>query len=144
LTGLQAAVLIAQFESLPEQIAIRERNAALLKDLLADTDRIVWQERPAEVTQTSNYLLPGRLLPGSVNRDEFCRRLSEAGIPCTPFYPFPLYRNPLYEQPGSCRVLPSPMAEAYVNDAFWLPHRLLLSDTDTIQEAAAVIRKILR
>jgi dTDP-4-amino-4,6-dideoxygalactose transaminase len=143
LTAWQAAVLIAQFESLPAQIARRTRNAALLKHLLSDLDEIVWQQQPPEVTQNSFYLLPGRLRE-QADRDFFCRSLNAAQIPCTPFYPFPLYRNPLYQETAPCRVLPCPNAEAYVQDAFWLPHRLLLADEETITQVAAIIRRTLR
>jgi hypothetical protein len=65
-----------------------------------------------------------------------------AGIPCTPFYPHPLYENPLY-QAGDCRVLPCPVAEECIEDAFWFPHRLLLSDEETLREAAECVRKTL-
>jgi dTDP-4-amino-4,6-dideoxygalactose transaminase len=143
LTGFQAAVLIAQFESLPEQIERRTQSAALLKGLLVDLDRIVWQQQPEQVTRNSCYLLPGRLQTGPVSRDEFCRRLNAAGIPCTPFYPFPLYENPLYGQPDSCRVMPCATAEEYVRDAFWLPHRTLLSDESSIRMIARAIRNSL-
>ncbi len=55
LGAFQAAVLLAQFERLPEQIAHRTRNAALLKSALRDVDEIVWQMQPIEVTQNSWY-----------------------------------------------------------------------------------------
>ena len=110
---------------------------------MLNSNGIVWQQVPEEVSQTSNYLLPGRLVAGKVERNEFCRKLAAAGVPCTPFYPFPLYGNPLYRLAGSCRVTDCPMAEAYVNDAFWLPHRVLLSERETIQEIAEIILKIL-
>ena len=61
LGAFQAAVLLAQFERLPEQIAHRTRNAALLKSALSDVDEIVWQMQPDGVTQNSWYLMVGRL-----------------------------------------------------------------------------------
>jgi dTDP-4-amino-4,6-dideoxygalactose transaminase len=144
LTAFQAAVLIAQFERLPDQIRRRTANAERLKGLLDDVPEIAWQEVPAEVTQNSYYLLPGRLRGDHVTRDDFHRALKLAGIPSTPFYPFPLYGNPLYREPGSCRVMPCPNAEACVNDAFWLSHVLLLADEQTIEEAAQHIRQAVR
>lgn len=141
MTAFQAGVLIAQFERLPDQIKQRTANADRLKRLLSDLSEIVWQQVPEQVTQTSYYLLPGRLRGARVNRDGFCKALKSAGIPCTPFYPFPLYGNPLYQQSGSCRVMPCPNAEACVDDAFWLSHVLLLADEQTIEEAAQHIRQ---
>jgi dTDP-4-amino-4,6-dideoxygalactose transaminase len=50
LTAFQAAILLAQFERLPEQIRRRTENALLLKHLLSDVPGIVWQTQPDEVT----------------------------------------------------------------------------------------------
>lgn len=144
MTGFQAAVLIAQFERLPDQIAVRMQNASLLKRLLADIEEIVWQQEPEQMTQNSRYLLPGRLKKAGISRNDFHGRLTKAGIPVTPFYPFPLYGNPIYQKSGSCRVMPCPNAEDCLEDAFWLPHRLFLADEDTIREVAGQIRKALQ
>jgi hypothetical protein len=60
-------------------------------------------------------------------------------VPCTAFYPHPLYRNPVYLE-GGCRVEPCPTAEARVRDAFWLPHRALLGSEEDTRAIAAVLR----
>jgi dTDP-4-amino-4,6-dideoxygalactose transaminase len=138
MSAFQAAVLTAQLERLPEQIAHRTANVRLLKRLLADVDEIVWQDEPPAVTQNSWYLLCGRFRSKTVTRDEFHARVTAAGVPCTPFYPHTLYQNPLYAR-EDCRVMPCPNAEAYLTDAFWFPHRLLLADEETIHEAAEII-----
>jgi dTDP-4-amino-4,6-dideoxygalactose transaminase len=139
MTAFQAAVLTAQLERLPEQIARRTASVRLLKRLLADIDEIVWQDEPAGVTQNSWYLLCGRIRSKTVTRDEFHATVTAAGVPCTTFYPHTLYQNPLYQQ-EECRVMECPNAEAYLTDAFWFPHRLLLADEETIHDAAKVIR----
>jgi dTDP-4-amino-4,6-dideoxygalactose transaminase len=144
LTALQAAVLLAQFERLNEQIDTRTANAQVLKELLSDVDELVWQHIPAEVTRNSQYLLIGRIRPDAkVTRDGFCERLKAAGVPCTPFYPHTLYRNPVFQK-IACRVMPCPVAEARVNDAFWLPHRVFLADQETISQVAKTMRNALR
>jgi hypothetical protein len=43
-------------------------------------------------------------------------------------------------QSSNCRVMPCPVAEARVQDAFWLNHRLLLADEATIRECAQFMR----
>jgi dTDP-4-amino-4,6-dideoxygalactose transaminase len=131
-------VLLAQFERLPEQIALRTANAERLKHALADVPEIVWQDQPASVTQSPYYLLLGKIGGGS--RDAFCQALSAAGVPCTPFYPHPLYENPAYQE-AVCRIMPCPVAENRVRDSFWLPHRVLLADDETIEEVAEAIRR---
>lgn len=139
LTAFQAAVLLAQFERLPEQIALRTANANLLKNLLSDMAEIAWQEQPGSITQNPYYLLIGRIKAGSVPRNGFCQRLVAAGVPCTPFYPRTLYQNAVYRE-AECRVLPCPVAEARIHDSFWLPHRVLLAREETIERVADEIR----
>ena len=145
ITALQAAVLVAQLERLPQQIELRRRNEELLRSLVADLGGLVFQEVPPQVTAHSHYLLLGRIDAAKFGctRDEFQRALTAQGIPCTPFYPHTLYGNPLY-QGGGCRVEPCPVAEACIQDAFWLPHRVLMADEQTIREIAAAIRALKR
>ncbi|MBY0508430.1 MAG: DegT/DnrJ/EryC1/StrS family aminotransferase [Bryobacteraceae bacterium] len=139
LTAIQAAVLTAQLERLPGQILQRQRAERLLRELTEDLEWLRWQEVPPEVNVHPHYLLPGRIGAGK-SRDAFHQHLQANGVPCTPFYPHPLYGNPLYQQPGTCRIMPCPNAEACVTDAFWLPHRLLLAGEDTLHETAEILR----
>jgi dTDP-4-amino-4,6-dideoxygalactose transaminase len=139
MTAFQAAVLLCQLERLPAQIVKRTHNAALLKYLLRDVEAIAWQRIPAEQTQNPQYLLAGRLRDSDLDHRTFCAELTARQIPCAPFYPHTLYRNPVY-QAGNCRVMPCPVAEARVRDGFWLNHRLLLAEEDTIHECAVIMR----
>jgi dTDP-4-amino-4,6-dideoxygalactose transaminase len=145
LTALQAAVLLAQLERLPEQIQVRKRNAELLVKELAGVEGLVFQRVPPQVNVHSHYLLLGRIdaRKFGMSRDEFHKALTGQGIPCTPFYPHPLYGNPLYQQ-GGCRVEPCPVAEACVRDAFWLPNRVLMAEEETTLEIASTIRGLVR
>ena len=142
LGAFQAAVLLAQFERLPDQIVHRSRSVALLKRALSDVHEIVWQMQPDAVTQNSWYLAVGRLRSSEVGRDTFVRSLNDAGIPCTPFYPHTLYQNPLYRK-ENCKVMECPVAERSLRDSFWFPHRVLLADEETITRMAEVIREAL-
>jgi dTDP-4-amino-4,6-dideoxygalactose transaminase len=137
LSGWQAAVLLAQLESLPQQTLRRESNARLLNHLLANCKGLVWQRQPSAQTQNPYYLLTGRV--DSAERDRLCACLAAAGIPATPFYPHTLYQNPVYRR-SPCRVMPCPVAEARVHDSFWLAHRALLAEEETIHEIADVMR----
>jgi dTDP-4-amino-4,6-dideoxygalactose transaminase len=141
ITAWQAAVLLAQLERLPEQICHRANNAALLRRETAGVPGLRWQEPPAAVTANSWYLMLGRIDAArfGVTRYAFQRAMTAAGVPCTPFYPHPLYGNPLYRG-GGCRVEPCPVAEEMVRDAFWFPHRVLLASEDDAREVASVIR----
>jgi dTDP-4-amino-4,6-dideoxygalactose transaminase len=133
--GLQAAVLIAQLERLPEQNAHRARFAKTVREQTAQIPGLVWQQIPPQAQVHTNYLLLGRI----ENRNEFHRRITAAGIPCTPFYPHPLYGNPVY-QTNPCRIEPCPNAEACIQDAFWFPHRVLLGTDIDAEELVTRIR----
>ena len=137
LSGMHAAVLLAQFEKLPEEIRQREDNLCVFRELTGDVKEIVWQRRLAGQTQNSNYLVIGRLVGGA--RDEFCRSLLAAGIPVTPFYPHTLYRNPIYAR-EKCRAMPCPVAETRIHDSFWIGHRAFLAPEETIHEIAQQVR----
>ena len=141
-TAFQAAVLIAQLERLPEQVRLRRENAVLLARELAGVRGIKLARVPPPACVHSHYLQLGRIDREQFGRtrDEFHRALIAAGVPCTPFYPHPLYGNPLYAA-GGCRVEPCPVAEECVRDAFWLPHRVLMSPAETIREIGALIRE---
>lgn len=143
MTAWQAGVLLAQLARLPEQNARRTRNAALLRAETAGIPGLCWQEAPAAVTANSWYLMLGRIDAAmfGMGRDDFQRALVAAGVPCTPFYPHPLYGNPVYQQ-ESCRVEPCPVAEAMCRDAFWLPHRVLLASEEDVHAVAALMRKL--
>lgn len=136
ITGWQAAVLLAQLERLPEQVCRRTRNAALLRAALTGIRGLRLQEVSPQQTANSWYLFLGRIQ----RRDEFHKALTVLGVPCTPFYPHPLYGNPLYRD-GGCRVEPCPVAEECISDAFWLPHRVLMGDEESTREVAAAVRR---
>ena len=142
LTGWQAAVLLAQLERLPEQIRLRARNAELLKRETAGVPGLRWQEIPDKAAVHSWYLMLGRIDAARFGRtrDEFHRAMTDGDVPCTPFYPHPLYGNPVYQE-GGCRVEPCPVAEETIGDAFWFPHRLLMAGEETIRAVAGIIRQ---
>jgi dTDP-4-amino-4,6-dideoxygalactose transaminase len=142
ITALQAAVLVAQLERLPAQIDRRTRNAEFLLGQLRGVEGIRWQQVHPKVNRHSWYLLLGRVDADrlGMSRGEFCSMMREAGVPCSPYYPHTLYRNPLYAG-GGRRVMPCPNAEATILDAFWIPHHVLLGDEALMREVAGVVQR---
>ncbi len=136
MTALQAAVLIAQLERLDAQIELRRRNAEILLEATAGAPGLHWQQCPPECNRHCYYLMVGHVN----DRDGFHQRLTARGVPCTPFYPHPLYGNPLYQQPDSCVIHDCPVAEQSIRDSFWLPHRVLMGDEETTHAVAKAIR----
>jgi len=138
LTALQAAVLTAQLERLDGQIERRTANWRVFQDELAGAPGIRWQTIPRQVNRSAWYLVLGRVEEG---RDAAVERWNAAGIPASPFYPHPLYGNPVYTGGHApCRVMPCPNAEAYIRDAFWIGFRALMGDKDTTRAVARCIR----
>jgi dTDP-4-amino-4,6-dideoxygalactose transaminase len=144
LTAWQAAVLLAQLERLTGQICLRNRNVTLLRNALADMEGLTIQSVPAEANVHSYYLFMGRVDPArfGVTRDEWKQRLEAAGIALM-YYPHPLYANPLYRK-YPCRVEPCPVAEATIQDGFWIGHRLLMGDENDTLELARTLRACAR
>jgi dTDP-4-amino-4,6-dideoxygalactose transaminase len=142
MTAFQAAVLIAQFERLPEQNCRRMRSAGIVREQLADVKGLRLQRVLPQASVHTNYLLTGRV---EGDRGGFHRRLTAAGFPCTAFYPHTLYNNPLYRDGvAPCRVTPCPVSEARIADGFWIPHRALLGDDDDARALAGAMREALR
>jgi dTDP-4-amino-4,6-dideoxygalactose transaminase len=138
LSALHAAVLTAQLERLDAQIELRIANWRIFQEEYGDTAGITWQSIPDAVNRNSWYLILGRVTNGG--RDGFCSRVQAAGIPCTPFYPHPLYGNPMYTSGNSpCRVMPCPNTEAYIGDAFWIGFRALMGDEATTRAVARAV-----
>jgi dTDP-4-amino-4,6-dideoxygalactose transaminase len=140
ITGLQAAVLVAQLERVPAQIECRRASEALLKSLVADVPGLHFQRVPEEAREHSHYLLCGWCGPEFPRtRDEFHKALAAQGIPSTAFYPHTLYQNPVYRN-GGCRVNPCPNAERALRDSFWFPHRVLMGEEALTRQIAQGIR----
>jgi dTDP-4-amino-4,6-dideoxygalactose transaminase len=142
LGGLQAAVLLAQLERLVDQILLRRQNADTLRNALK-TPGIAFQQAPKKADVHSLYLLVGRVDENvfGASRHEFVQAMQAEGVPCSPFYPHPLYKNPVYES-HPFRALDCPVAEAACGDSFWLHLRTLMGGEEDTLDIARAIGKI--
>jgi dTDP-4-amino-4,6-dideoxygalactose transaminase len=141
LSGLQAAVLLAQLERLAGQVRDRERNLKILRDNLS-APGLLFQVAPQGANVQTLYLLVGRVDEDvfGIGRDAFVAALEAEGIPCRPFYPHPLYANPMFRDLPH-RIDPCPVAERACQDSFWLPQRVLMgSEEDTLDIARAIAK----
>lgn len=139
LTGLQAAVLMAQLERLPDQIRVRRQNRAVLDEKLK-TPGVHLQALPEGASVHTHYILTGWIDEPKLGatRDEVVEALNAEGVPIRPFYPHPLYRNPLYKT-APCRRTECPVAEQASKDSFWIPQRALMgSEEDTLDIVRAL------
>lgn len=157
LTAFQAALLLAQMERLPEQIARREAAAAYLDGALSTIEGIRPLRRDPRVTTHAYHLYIFRYDAGAFGglaRDAFVRALGAEGIPCSDGYPpigaAPAIRNELARlRPLLGRAVETPtphvpQADRASAEGVWLPQNLLLSPVEDLEDVAAAIRKVQR
>lgn len=143
MTSVQAALLNAQLERLQEQIRLRAANFARFRGGLDGVDGVELQQAPEGATVQTRYIVPGRIDAKrfGIDRDEFVRALQAEGIPVRPFYPHPLYANPVFRSLPH-RTLHCPVAEQATRDAFWLPLSVFMGTAEDAEDAARAITKL--
>lgn len=151
MTEWQGAILLVQLSRLPEHMAIRSRNAAYLREQLAQVGGVRPLRVDPQVTQHAWHVFILRYEAdafGGWPRDEFIGALNAEGIPCGRGY------TPLTDSEAILSGLrsldaplpnPCPIAEhACHAEAIYLSQNLLLgdrSDMDSIVEAIAKIQR---
>ncbi len=143
MTAMQAALLTAQLERLADQIRLRASNFARFEAALAEVDGLTLQKAPDGATVQTRYIVPGRVDEDrfGTGRDDFVKAVQAEGVPVRPFYPHPLYANPVFlDLPH--RAMSCPVAESATRDSFWLPLRLFMGTEQDAEDAARAIRKV--
>ena len=161
MTEFQAALLLAQLTRLPEQTALRAKNAAILNAGLAGIEGLHTLREDLRANPRSYHLYGFRIVAEEfgLSRERFVEALRAEGVPCGPGYPHPLYRNPLFLRKGtgptfcpvSCpyygremdytRVV-CPNAERACQEVVWLSQTMLLAAEDDMHTIVAAVRKI--
>jgi dTDP-4-amino-4,6-dideoxygalactose transaminase len=149
LTEFQGAILIEQLKRLEQQTSRRLANGLYLNEQLARIPGLHPLRIPSYATRHAFhiYVVRFRAAEFELSRQDFLAALAAEGIPASSGYAHPLYRNPLFQEPGlplDCRRFADlcPQAERACAEAFWLEHRLLLGDRDDMDDIIAAIRKI--
>ncbi|WP_373516147.1 DegT/DnrJ/EryC1/StrS family aminotransferase [Persicitalea sp.] len=158
LTPMQAVLLSSQLKRLDEQTIRRNENGVLLNKLLAEIEGIEPLRRGHGETMHCHHLYIFKYDSTHFNhlpKAHFLEMLAAEGVPCFKGYPYPLYRQPLFQEKNfMCYALPEladysrvvcPVAErACGEEAVWiLQHAMLGSEEDMLAFVAA-IRKIQR
>jgi dTDP-4-amino-4,6-dideoxygalactose transaminase len=145
LTGFQASLLLNQLTRLPQEVVTRMERGALLAAGLSEVDAL--DPTPAtidpRITAHAFHLFSmnyhDRL--GGLTRDRFVAALQAEGLPVSAGYPYPIYRNALFQKQQH-RVHPCPVAEDYCRNSVWLPQNVLLAERSWIDEALVGIGKV--
>ncbi|MCC6588217.1 MAG: DegT/DnrJ/EryC1/StrS family aminotransferase [Bryobacterales bacterium] len=149
LTEFQAAVLLAQLERLESQTRLRAVNAEYLTAKLAGIPGIVPVRTPQYGTGRAWHVFMLRFIEAEfgIDRERFLKALTAEGVPCSSGYAHPLYRNPLFAEPGLALDYTRfadlcPSSERACHEAVWLEHRLLLGEHSDMDDIAGAMRKI--
>jgi len=159
MTEFQAALLLAQFTRLPEQMARRSANAAHLTKQLAAIPGIRTLQTDPRVTTHAHHCYVFRYEAagfGGRPHAEFLKALRAEGVPCMAGY-VPLYKERVFTDKtigrGSwCQFgwainypeLDLPVCEAVCQDAVWLYQNMLLGEKQDMDAIAEAISKIQR
>lgn len=162
ITELQSAVLLAQLERLDEQLKRKNQNARYLAKRFRDIDGIgpVPGDGNTDVNGYYLYLLQyDKEKFAGVSRNNFVEALNAEGIPCHIGYPWPLSKNPIFQQVGegpkgcpftcpyygkriSIKDQKFPVTEKICSETVVIPHQVLLSPAPDMDDIVAAIVKI--
>jgi dTDP-4-amino-4,6-dideoxygalactose transaminase len=158
LTSFQSVILQTQLKKLPEQTALRTRNANYLRKKLRDVEGIQTAAPDGQVQDNPQYLMTLRYDAAKfagISRHEFLGAIKAEGIPFREVYPHPLYKNPLFQKQSmenlSCRSLQSmpdygalhlKECERICKEGLWLEHETFLGTEKDMDDIVSGIRKV--
>jgi UDP-2-acetamido-2-deoxy-ribo-hexuluronate aminotransferase len=132
LDSLQAAVLLAKLDIFDEELAVRDRIAAIYDASLPSGVAI-----PVRVPDsTSAWAIYAVTVQDRQNRDSLQAALKQAGVPTAVYYPKPLHHQPAYR--ASHTGNPLPVSEDLATRILALPIHPDLSDDQANRVCAAV------
>ncbi len=161
MTEFQAAVLLRGLELWPQQDATRQRNAARLRERLAEIPGVDPQGFTEGADKCAYHLFICRYDAEAFDglpRAKFLQALQAEGIPASAGYN-PLYREPVFVEgldmdgcPFACKFytgsvdyksLQLPVVEHVCREgSFWMPHSVLLGDESDVDDIADAIAKV--
>lgn len=144
LTSLQSALLSVQLRRLPTQLAQRAKNAARLRAGLGAGSILRAPEFDPRVTGHGLHLFVMRLNAQrypELSRDRVLEALIAEGITGASCYPYPLYRNNLFQNHGH-RLLPCPNAEQMARECLWLTNDVLVGSAEDVDDVLSAIAKV--
>ncbi|MDP9237260.1 MAG: DegT/DnrJ/EryC1/StrS family aminotransferase [Chloroflexota bacterium] len=151
ITEFQAAVLLAQLERLPEQIALRNENIAHFEKRVAELDGVSTLRHDGRMTTRSGYGVILRYDEAAwrgMPRDRFARALYAEGMRLHAAFYTPVYQTPLFAwKDAPIEVdytdVHCPVAEkAAHREMIWIPHEVFLGTTADIDDLCDGIVKI--
>ena len=147
----EAGILDVQMDKLPEQMALREKNAAILYDMLKDKP---WLELPPvdeNITCHAYHLFYFRLKEDvlGMSRDEFCKAMGAEGVPANGCYN-PLYTDKMFKSrdfkrmtaPATNPYESLPVVEEAAPLCVYLTQNMLLGTEEDLKDIVAAMDKV--
>lgn len=158
MTEVQGALLLAQMDHLETQADLRHANGEFLTERLGAIPGIVPVARPAQADRHARHIYMFRYSEasfGGVSKTRFIEALRAEGIPASPGYSIPLYKQPvfteqnygIYRSPALSAVdfgaLNLPVTErACYSEAVWFSQNVLLGSRDDMEDIVRAVAKI--
>ncbi|MXZ75664.1 MAG: DegT/DnrJ/EryC1/StrS family aminotransferase [Gemmatimonadetes bacterium] len=158
MTEVQGALLLVQMDHLEAQADQRHANGEYLTERLGAVPGIVPVARPAKADRHARHIYMFRYNEasfGGVPKTRFIEALRAEGIPASPGYSIPLYKQPvfternygIYQSPALSAVdygtknLPV-TEQACRSEAVWFTQNVLLGDRDDMDDIVRAVAKI--
>lgn len=154
ISEFQASMLLTQYGKLPEEMALREKNAAYLSGRLKDLPFVHSAAYDARITAHAYHLYLMRfdsevLSQRGINRRQFLKALNAEGIPVSagymPLYTFPCATSADTERAIGGKIDVIPLAECHrasYEEAAWLTQNLLLGTREDMDDIADAMIKV--
>lgn len=160
LSELQGAVLRAQLQRLPGQLALREERAARLDRLMRRVPGVEPLARRPEATLHSHYMWMAWLAPEAFHgrtASDVARHLRGQGLFAARCFP-PVHRTAMFspaalaarglpfgrQPPPDYAAFETPVSDAACRSVVWLHHALLLADEALLEEVADEFARLQR
>lgn len=156
ITQFQAALLSSQLKRLDAQTSRRDDNGRYLNELLRDVKGVSPLTIPAEAGRHTFHLYMFRYDQTQFNgmsKRDFVARLIEQGVPSSAGYPYPLYKQTVFQEKNfMCYAIPEevdytkvhcPVAErACATEAVWILQHAMLGTREDMEAFARAIVNI--
>ena len=158
MTEVQGALLLVQMDHLEAQADLRHGNGEYLTERLGAIPGISPVARSAKADRHARHIYMFRYNEasfGGVPKTRFIEALRAEGIPASPGYSIPLYKQPvfternygIYQSPALSAVdydaLNLPVTErACRSEAVWFSQNVLLGDRDDMDDIVRAVAKI--
>ncbi len=152
ITEYQAALLRHRFQHLGNEQETRQRNFAVLREMLGETRCVEPLGVRGDVRKHGAHMFVMRYRQencGGLPIDQFLESCGAEGVPISRGYAHTMSNQPvmktlLARHSDYVRVTPTPVADAAVRELIYLPQNVFLGTESDMMEIAAGIRKVER